>query len=259
MRTRSAGDIGKGWAVNVLLTDNGAAMDLDLSCKANGDYDEIEKKCTASPVYRRVDMRNLENDPEYGDGRPWFLFEDTTDAAFVEGNFDGVLFGLLPNVNDTKFVASTFVGSEWSSMIDKKKSVMIMNSDVSFAYIWDSDAINVFGSNISGTVFFDSYSSKREYSGSNWAWGDYPPKIYTAVGLQVVPDIESVKLCDPAVRTRGSQSERPLTPLGGTIKDDVTGIKPQVRDDYYRAQCKEITAGEARAKYPSSYELSGPR
>lgn len=260
MRTRSGGDIGKGWAVNVLIRSDSGASELDLSCKANGGYDNAAGECTAAPVYRGIDLYNIPDIPGYGDIRPWFLFEDATDATFVEANFDSTLFTALTKIDDTKFINSTFVGSDWSPVFFEAKSrALITSSDVSFARFGNPEFVLLTGSNISGAVFSGAYPGRKDDPGNNWAWADYPPKVATAIGLDVVPNLEIVRLCDPSLRKRGGQSGRPLAPFGFSVKDDVTGISPQVRDDHSGPGCREMTAEEARAAYPSSYKPSGQR
>lgn len=273
LRERMGGDIGKGWAINVLLNANYSTSTMDISCKAAGTYDDASEDCTLAPSYIGVDAGNADNKSSVTrEMMKWFTFESIKESEFIEGNFNFSVVNQPKNYSKASFYNSTFIGSYIGigSAGDTRLTAYISDSDLSFSYIRTPSRLILANNNISGTEFVDASDTDELITMfGNWAWADKPPLSSTmkkrmtfevipplvdhVTDLTPVPWLKEVSLCDPAYRRSATPSRR-FNWLGRKIEQGATGITPALRVTSPQHEiCVTISVAEARRRYPDAY------
>lgn len=248
------GNMGKGYALNLVLQDGTDLNALDLSCKNVGTWNEKTQTCEKPPIFDKIKIdHNGLNLTDYksamsGDIEPYFKKIRDDDAinidAFnmatvVSSSFSGSYLDSF-EADELMFFNTDFSLTYWEN-IPKKAGIYLC--DLSFAMVnidfyaatpleW-IDQCNVSGMTVQ---IADTRSMEKIFgphqvmSNGHWAWADIPPMSYDTVNISWKPAplsvLNGIAFCDPIYRTGGPPS--PGASPVSSIVEAARGLRPQI-------------------------------
>lgn len=234
------GNIGKGDALDKLVSENVDLTGIDLSCKERGTWDSQLKACINRPIYASFTLphqRVVADDPSSLFAQAMQSMLDLTSLP-VTSMQETIISGMraermyipAPVFNNASISRSMLSGTLFWR---ESKGLSIRRSDLSYA--WVAQDIVVGQSNISGTTFSagpgETGSTTFSFAGGNWAWADMPPRVKDASDSRPAPAawLLNMRLCAHELR---AGNETAVWKDGDyTRMETATGILPQARTE----------------------------
>jgi hypothetical protein len=244
----SAGNTGKGRSFQYLWSHGETLSNVDLSCRAIGQFNENTNSCTKPAIFSGLHLARRPVPVRQGYeqralGKPLFdiVGLDVSYNTFDDARFDGITTAELrltgATIFDSVIVRSVIYG--------EAEHLTIVGSSIADSKIYVEGDYRIISSEISNTFFVEEFRLDKKpfipnMSGA-WAWADRPPRAGTLDRYAFVMDDEylsRIRLCRPPVDDEG----RPVDP-------QMRAYDPKSGSPH----CEEMSIEQSKRAYPRSY------
>ncbi|RWO35905.1 MAG: DUF2065 family protein [Mesorhizobium sp.] len=232
---RAPGNTGKGAALTVLVNEHQGLQNLDLSCRAIGDWNSEFNKCESRAILAGVEVPEAE-------GQTDLFGLNLNDAVVIQSAIYDALF-IDVRMNGTRIANSVLVQVGFRGEITSPNIEATALLDTWFSELAPGSPGRISRSNISGTVIPWLAQLDAADLATNYFWADWPPlHAYPSISAPAPStffndDILSrLLICRPPKRADGS-----VVP-----HLDRTPRLPSF-------DCDRMTIADARDAYPRAY------